>query len=267
VRTSLTGIQNGGTITVEFTDPANSRNAWGAHLTQNTGDSIFWAGHNGTDKLTVWSLQEGSNTYYWRDKGITGYSTSGVGSTTPDDQDWMSECGGGFPGTAVIGATRSSNTIWFAWNAGTDDNFSKAHIEMVQLNLNEEFNKLQQVQVWNNDYAFGYPALSTNACTGEVGMSFEYGGPSNYQDHVVGIWGDYVAYRTTGSNIGTCRFGDYVTIRQATLTTDNPGNMFDAFGYGVNDDGTGAKPDIHYIQFGRPADSCVIINPLYPDAL
>jgi hypothetical protein len=62
VRTSLAGIQAGGTITLEFTDPANapSSKIWGEHLTQNTGDEIFWAGHNGNTKLTVYSLKEGT---------------------------------------------------------------------------------------------------------------------------------------------------------------------------------------------------------------
>jgi hypothetical protein len=71
VRTSLAGIQAGGTITLEFTDPANapSSKIWGEHLTQNTDDEIFGAGHNGNSKLTVYSLKEGSNTYFWRDVG------------------------------------------------------------------------------------------------------------------------------------------------------------------------------------------------------
>ena len=125
------------------------------------------------------------------------------------------------------------------------------------------FHKLQQVQIWNDDYAFAYPALATNACTQEVGLSFEYGGPNNYEDHVVGFWGDFVAYRTTGSNVGTCRFGDYVTIRQASRTHENPGNLFDAFGYGlkkVPPPGAGTDTDIHYVVFGRPAAQCRIIR-------
>jgi hypothetical protein len=258
-RISLAGIQAEGTITIEFSDPVNSRNAWGAHLTQNTGDEIFWAGHKDNGDLTVWSLQEGSNTYFWRDIGISSWARNGLSSTTPDGQDWVSECGGGFPGTAVIGGTRVGNQIWFAWNAGTDNNFQQAHIEMVTLDRTNNFNKTQQVQIWNNDYAFAYPALATNACTDEVGLSFEYGGNGNYENHVVGFWGDFVAYITTGSDVGTCRFGDYVTIRQAPATADNPGNLFTAFGYGLNkvpSPGTGTNVDIHYVLFGRPASSC-----------
>ena len=130
---------------------------------------------------------------------------------------------------------------------------------MAALDRNNNFNLIQQVQIWNSSYAFAYPALSTNACTGEVGLSFEYGGNGNYEDHVVGFWGDYVAYRTTASNLGTNRFGDYVTIRQTAATKKNPGNLFNAFGYGLNTatpPGTGTNVDVHYVLFGRPASYC-----------
>jgi len=93
VRTSLASIQAGGTITLEFTDPANapSSKIWGEHLTQNTGDEIFWAGHNGNTKLTVYSLKEGSNTYFWRDVGISSWANNAPTSTTPDNQDWLAK--------------------------------------------------------------------------------------------------------------------------------------------------------------------------------
>jgi len=163
----------------------------------------------------------------------------------------------------VIGATRSGNQLWFGWSAGTDSNFKQAHVEIVTLDRSNNFSKVQQVQVWNNDYAFGYPAFATNACTGEVGMSFEFGGNGNYENHVVGFWGDFVAYVTSSSNTGTDRFGDYVTIRQAPATESNPGNLFTAFGFGVNSappPATGKQSDIHYVVFGRPASSCQIIR-------
>ena len=94
------------------------------------------------------------------------------------------------------------------WNAATDSNFQQPHVEMVTLDRGNGFNRIQQVQIWNNSFAFGYPALATNACTGEVGLSLEWGGGGNYQNHVVGFWGDFVVYITTASNVGTTRFGD-----------------------------------------------------------
>lgn len=268
-RTSFAGLAAGGTITIEFTDPANGSMAWGSHLMQNTGNEIFWAGHNKNSSMRVFSLAENSNTYFWRDIGVSSWANNAPTSLTPDGQDWLCKnfngCtgGGAFPGNGIIGSTRVSNQLWFAWSAGTDNNFQQPHVEMVTFDRNNNFSKTQQVQIWNNSYAFAYPALTTNACTGEVGLSFEYGGNGNYENHVVGFWGDFVAYITTGSNVGTTRFGDYVTIRQTPPTNADPGNLFSAFGYGLNSvpaPGTGTQTDIHYVLFGRPASSCKLIE-------
>lgn len=65
-------------------------------------------------------------------------------------------------------------------------------------------------------------------------MSFEYGGNGNYENHVVGFWGEFVAYLTASSDAGTDRFGDYVSIRRAPVTRKDPGNLFTAFGFGTN---------------------------------
>lgn len=239
---------------------------------QDTGDEIFWAGHKDNTHLRVFSAQEGSNMYFWRDVGISSWANnSPLTSNTPDNQNWINflfnpttqNPGGGFPDNAVLGGTRVGNQLWFAWSAGTDSNFQQPHIEMVNLDHNNNFSETQQVQIWNNSYAFAYPALATNACTNEVGLSFEFGGGGNYENHVVGFWGDFVAYITTESNAGSTRFGDYVSIRQAPQTDENPGNLFTAFGYGRNSvppPGSGTQSDVHYVLFGRPASSCVNIQ-------
>ncbi len=269
-RTSFAGLQAGGTITLEFTDPANGTMAWGSHVTHDTGDEVFWAGHNNTSSMRVFSLREDSNTYFWRDVGVSIWpNNTPITSLSPDSQNWVNflhnptaqNPGGGFPKAAVIGATRRGNEVWFAWSAGTDSNFPEAHIQMVVLDRNDDFNRISQVQVWNPDFAFAYPALSRNACSFEVGLSFEFGGGGNYQNHVVGFWGDFVAYVTTASDVGSTRFGDYVTIRQAPPTEEDPGNLFTAFGYGRNSvPGSGPISDVRYVLFGRPPSSCIIIE-------
>ncbi len=251
-RIALTGIQAGGTISIDYTNQSDSNVAWGSHLSQNTQDEIFWAGHNGNSDLRVFSWAEGSNTYYWRDVTVSSWSNATLTSLSPDGQDWMNKLSG-FPANSVIGATRSANQLWFAWSAGTDGNFQQPHVEMVTLDRNNNFNVNQQVQIWNNGYAFVYPALATNACTGEVGLSLEYGGNGNYENHVVGFWGDYTVYTTTNSSVGTTRYGDYVTIRQDP-TPNLYGAFFDAFGYGLNAipaPGSGTQTDARYVVFGR----------------
>lgn len=256
-RTSLAGIQAGGTITVEWTNTVNGPSSvtWGEHLTQNTGNKVFWAGHDGNNNLRVFSWAEGSSNYFWRDVGISSWANNAPTSTTPDGINWLAYnfTTGVFPRNGIIGATRSGNSLWFAWTAGTDSNFPKAHVEMVEIDQSNNFNLLQQVQIWGSNVAFAYPALATNACTGGIGLSLEAGGNGNYENNYVGFWGDFVVYQTTDSAVGTDRYGDFSTIRQAPNTTANPGNLFAAFGYGFNKP---HKADIHYILFGRPASSC-----------
>jgi hypothetical protein len=278
-RTSLSGLQAGGTIEIDYTTPSDSGDAWGGHLSQDTGDEIFWAGHEDNSTLRVYSLKEGSNTYYWQNVGISSWANnSPLSSTSPDGQNWIDflfdpttqNPGGGFPANAVLGMTRDfSGRVWFAWSAGTDNNFPRPHVEMVAVNADANnppnLSVNQQVQIWNSAYTFAYPALATNACTGEIGFSLEGGGDGNYENHLVGFWGDFVAYITTESAVGSVRFGDYVTIRQEPATDANPGNLFDAFGYGINavpPPGTGGQSDPHYVVFGRPPSSCAQIGAL-----
>jgi hypothetical protein len=270
-RIRLTDIQAAGTIGIGFTNPNDARMAWGSHISQDTLDEVFWAGHNNNSQMRVFSMAEGSNSYFWRDVGVSSWANnSPVNSLTPDGQNWVNflmnpttqNPGGGFPKNSILGATRVFNQVWFAWSAGTDGNFPRAHVQMVTLDRSNNFNVTQQVQIWNNDFAFAYPALSTNSCTSEVGLSLEFGGNGNYENHVVGFWGDFLVYVTTGSNVGTGRFGDYVTLRQQPATSANPGNLFSAFGYGLNSippPGAGTQVDIHHVVFGRPASSCNVI--------
>jgi len=109
--------------------------------------------------------------------------------------------------------------------------------------VNNNFNLISQQQIWNPNYAFAYPAFGVNA-NNDIGMSLEWGGGGNYENHVVGFWGDYIVYATTNSTVGTGRFGDYVTLRP--YPPDN--KRFSAYGYGI----TGSGADTHYVVFSRP---------------
>jgi hypothetical protein len=241
----LSQIQAAGTIFFDYTTPSDSSLAWGSHITQDTGDEIFWAAHDGNSQLRVFSLAEGSNTYFWRDVGISSWANNTLSSTTPDGNDWLKF---GFPGSSVIGATRSGNQLWFGWNAGTDNNFQQDHVELVTLDRGNNFSTVQQVQIWNNSYAFAYPALATNTCTGEVGLSLGYGGNGNYENHVVGFWGDFVVYITTNSGSGVNRYGDYMTIRQDGFSS------FSALGYGISTVNGAMQSDVRYVVFGRSCE-------------
>jgi hypothetical protein len=259
VRISLSDIKAGGTINFSYTKPSDSGVAWGGHLCQNTRDQIFWAGHNNNSSIRVFNWPESSGNYSWRDISIGSWpatsSTNKMTSTTPDSQDWLNKLSG-FPGNAVLGLARSSgssdqkngNQLYLAWTGAIGNGFPQPQVQWIALDINNNFSLVSQQQVWNPSYAFAYPAFAVNSQNG-LGMSLEFGGGGNYENHVAGFWGDFVVYQTTHSNVGTLRFGDYVTIRQnsADLT------KFDAFGYGLDQSTPPGNPisDVHYIVFGR----------------
>lgn len=253
VRIPLSEIGAGTTIHFFYTDPNKSPMAYGGHLTHNALDEIFWAGHNSNSSIRVFSWQEGSNTYFWRDVGIGSWpnNNANLTSTSPDGQDWLTKLRD-FPVNAVLGSTRVTargNQIWFAWGAPAGNNFRQPHVQWVALDRSNNFSLITQQQIWNSAYAFSYPALAVNS-NGEVGLSLEFGGGGNYENHVVGFWGDFLVYLTTASNSGSTRFGDCVTIRQDA----NRPARFDAFGYGrvaAPPPAGGVRSDTHYVVFGR----------------
>lgn len=248
-RIPLSQIQNSQTINIDYTSPANGNTCYGAHLSQNTGNEIFWAGHKDNSTLRVFSLKEGENTYYWRDIAINSWPNGTISSITKDGTtDWLSF---GFPGHAVIGATRMGNSVWFAWTAAAGGGFPRAHIQMAQINITN-YSLMQQVQVWNNDYAFSYPALATNAA-GELGMSLAWGGNQNWGNNAVGIWGDFIVWYPELSDTAITRWGDYLACRRASPNS----TLWDASGYAVRKNSNfnvGYLFDVYYIQFGRNSD-------------
>jgi len=246
VRVPLKELAAGGTINSRYTNPLAASSDWGSHLTQNPGTTIHWAGHEHTSALRVYSWPDASNDYSWVVVPINSWSTMNYSSTTPspDSSNWLKKLSS-FPHAGVIGATRSGNDLWLAWSAGTDSNFPQPHVEIVDLDISSTPTFKKQVQIWNSSYAFAYPALFAST-TGQIGLSLEYGGNGNFENHVVGFWGDFLVYITTSSNFGVGRFGDYVTIRRDA----NP-KFFDAFGYGMKDVKGSGQSDVHFVIFGR----------------
>lgn len=244
MRLPLREISTGSGFTFWFTQATDGGNAYGGHVSQNTGNEVFWAGHVSNSKMRLFSWKESENTYYWRDRNINSW-TQAYSSNTPSGVNWLSF---GFPGNAVIGLTRRGDEVWYAWNAGAGGGFSNAQIQVVKVRISD-WSVFEQMQIWNNDYAFAYPCFATNS-NGEVGISLGWGGDTTEAHHAAGFMGDFVVYypRLSTSSVG--RYGDYTSIRRYSPN----GSMFDAAGYTTqnNPPPGGQFQDVHYILFGRP---------------
>ncbi|MDD5581296.1 MAG: hypothetical protein PHY16_18755 [Methylobacter sp.] len=264
IRVPLNEIQTGATINFRFTTPSDSASAYGGHLCQNTGDEVFWAGtgspkDNGT--LQVFSWAESSTSYFWRDVALNyNWANGTITSNAPDGNDWLNKLNG-FPRFAVTGATRRGDEVWFAWTASNGDGghggfkFPNPHVQVVKIDVKNGYKLLDHFTIWNNDHAFAYPCLATND-RNEVGICLGWGGNKFYANSAVGILGDFVVWYPELSDIATTRWGDYVSVRQASPQS----GMFAGFGYAILKDSTktaGYRFDPFYILFGRNS----VVNP------
>jgi hypothetical protein len=251
VRIPLTEIQNSQTINIGFTTPSDSSVAYGGHLSQNTGNAVFWAGHNTNSQMRVFTMAEGSNQYAWRDVDIQSWPNATISSIAKDGTtDWLQFLGTSFPGNAVLGITRrNANEVWFSWTASSGSGFKQAQVQVVELDVSK-YSVISQWQIWNDNYAFAFPSLSTNGA-GEVGISLAWGGNQDYGNHAVGFLGDFIVWYPEASDAAITRWGDYVSVRR---NVPEP-NTFDASGYAVfkqTPPATGIRFEPYYIQFRRP---------------
>jgi hypothetical protein len=150
----------------------------------------------------------GINTWF---NGKTSYK-----STCPDGVDWLNFTSG-FNTGYVMGATRKSvEEVWFAWTSASGGGFPNTHIQVAQINVANwpSASLNNQWQIWNPDYAFSHPHLTTNS-NGEVGVALGWGGGSFFASSAVGILGDFIVWYSESSTSCRDRWGDYTMIRPA----------------------------------------------------
>ncbi len=251
-RIPLGEIGSSSTINFRYTNSADGGNAYGAHISQNTGDEAFWAGHidNGTMQIFRW--HESSTSYSWRNLNVNNWPTGAITSANPNGMDWLQKLND-FPGKAVIGITRRNNELWMAWTASSGDGghggfrFPHPHVQVVKMDINN-YHVIEQTQIWNPDHAFAYPCFATNS-RNEVGVVLGWGGGGTFNGNTaVGIMGDFVVWYRDGSTWSTNRWGDYVTARRSG-TNDQ---LFGGFGFvttGTTNANYAFEP--FYVLFGR----------------
>lgn len=258
-RIPLSELQASVTINFQFTNQADSTNARGGNVSQNTLDEVFWAGHIDNSTIRIWNMKEGSNNYSWRDVDVANWPRNTLVSNGPNGNNWLdynfTSKGWQFPDDAVIGITRRGNELWLAWTASSGNGgfggfeFPHPHVQLVKINI-DNYSKIDQMQIWNPDLAFAYPSLATNS-DNEVGVTLGWGGGGTFNaNSAVGIMGDYVVWFRDGSTWTHTRWGDYVTVRRSSPDA----RMFAGFGYVILQDATttaGYRFDPYYVLFGR----------------
>ena len=251
VRIPLSQIAASTTINMDYLNYAT--NAYPSRVTRNTGTEAYWAIHNNTSQMKIFSWTEGSNLIYSRDVNVASWYnsvTTPYTSLTPDGQNWVHFLQGHVPADSPVGATVAGNNLWFAWTAPGAPGIPYTHIRLAHLNRTN-FSVIKNDAIWNSNYAYAYGFLNTNA-NGEVGMSYGWGGVTQYVNSAVAfLTGTRHFWGTAVGNTGTGRYGDFLGIRVDSQDT----KCFVTAGMAVKSTGGGTNyGDLVYSEFGRQGD-------------
>jgi len=252
LRIPFAGLQ-GGPVTAQ---PFTSRDLQSFRVAQNCGKTAYFAAHQDTSTLSVFSWDESQKTPVPTAVGVARWiGGNGYQSRTPDGRRWLDRAD-----PRLTGATMTGSEVWFAWAVDQNSNHRPnpfiqiARIDVTNLTL------LENINVFDNASATCYGALNTNA-NGEVGISYMIGGGPLFPSHVIGILTGtrkdvVVASSDRGPldpSSGKGEWGDYLTVRP--LFPDQ--KLFAATGYTMIGPGDGSNQDAtpRFVVFGRSSDT------------
>ena len=254
VRIPLNELAAGGTINFQYTDPAQATTAFFGHLVQQTGSQAVWVGQRDNSTLEIFTMPDAGNTYSSFTAGVATWPNGTLSSTGPDGNDWLTKLESSMRFAVTGGVQRDNGNIALAWTAskgaGTAGGFDfpNTHARVVEVDMAAQ-SVVSEMQVWNPDYAFAYPALAVNA-QGELGIILGWGGTNNHANCAMGIIGGFVVWFRDDSTRTVQRFGDYLTTRPAQRDR----SLFNGFGYFVSEvagDPNSCTYTPYYVRYGR----------------
>jgi hypothetical protein len=230
----------------------------GYRVAQNCGSTAFFATHEDTSTLRVFS---------WREKNKRPTSKlvpvsrwiggNGYHSRTPDGRRWLDRID-----SRLTAATLAGNELWFAWTVDRGSNQrDKPFIQIARID-SKTVAVIENVNLFDPNSATAYPALSTNR-SNEVGISYFIGGGTRFPSAVVGVLSGARRHATVAASgrgplpddDGSHQWGDYLTIRPAFPD----GVLFAATTYvmkgGGSGNGTNRDCTPHFVLFGRRKDA------------
>jgi hypothetical protein len=252
VRLPIAGIQSGQVTAQKFV----SFDLQSFRVAQNCGTTAFFAAHQDTSTLQVFSWDEGQDTPVGQAVGVARWiGGNGYQSRCPDGRRWLDRAD-----PRITGATLAGNELWFAWSVDTGSNQRPG--PFVQIARIDASNRtlLENINIFDQDSAICYGALSTNA-NNEVGISYAIGGGPKFPSHVVGILTgtrkDVMAAAgergpLPDQSSGNGEWGDFLTVRPVYPNR----TLFAATGYTMKGPGDGSNRDCtpRFVIFGRSSD-------------
>ncbi|MDN4614143.1 hypothetical protein P5G50_06720 [Leifsonia sp. F6_8S_P_1B] len=252
VSLSLQELAAGGALGYGYTDPLDAMYQFSC-LSQQNPSNVYSVAIKDASTLQAMFFDDGAGVYSFHDITVGQFPTAtDLSSKDPDGIDWLTR------GVANVSASVvRGDDLWIAWDAaasgsGDSPTFKNAHVRLARVDRTS-WTRLEERQVWNDDYAFAYGCLAIGP-NGDVGYGVAVGGSSDYPNSCFGILGDYVVYfrdtSTATAGAGSePRWGDYITVRPSV----RDGRRFAAFGYfTVKASGGGETQSPYFLSYGRP---------------
>jgi hypothetical protein len=264
VRIPLASIDSGPVTASKFV----SMELQSFRVAQNCGSVGYFAAHEDTSTLSVFSWPEGAAAPTPKSVAVARWiGGNGYRSRTPDGHRWLDRAD-----PRITGATLAGGDLYFAWSVDAGSNQRpRPFVQIARIDAGN-LTLLDNINVFDSDSAIAYGALSTNA-NDEVGISYMLGGGSKFPSHVVGILTGtrrdvVVAAGDRGPlddpDTGKGEWGDYLTVRRMFPNQ----KLFAATGYTLKGPGDGSNRDATplFVVFGRAEDVGPVAAPLPGEA-
>jgi hypothetical protein len=258
IRIPIDSIDSGQVTAVPFVRP--DLNSF--RVAQNCGTRAFFATHQDTSTLNVFTWDEGQAAPVQNAVEVARWIPgNGFQSRTPDGRTWLDRAD-----PRLTGATLAGTELYFAWGVNANSNHRPQPFVQIARIDSANLTLLENINVFDPASATCYGALSTNA-DGEVGISYMIGGGLRFPSHVVGMLTGtrkdaIVAAGERGPlpnpRNGNGEWGDYLTLRPV-FKDKKPQALFAATGYTMKGagDGDGSNRDCtpRYVVFGRASNA------------
>jgi hypothetical protein len=222
----------------------------GLRATQGALTTMYFGADADSGKLRIFSWPENSNNLKVADVVVQDWDQGKAVARCPDQNDWMDRTD-----TRITAAWADQGTIGFAWTAPQDGFFRFPQVRMAILKA-DTLSVIAEPIIWNNEFAFALPSIATSP-SGDLGISFHYGGNFHFPSHAVGVlhpidrwhssnWNLHVVAGTRGLHAPlTGGWGDYGAVR--TLTNDP--ETWATVGYTLQ--GTQSEVQLDYVEFKK----------------
>ncbi len=206
-------------------------------LCQGATDIMYFAGHrnNTTLRAYLWGDVQTPGQIVWGDITHTGFPNGGWNAAGPDGRNFAQGCDNRILGAYVLHPTSGDpdTFLGFMWSVGLGNGYAYPWVQIVgsrsdAIVVSGSAGATLESGIWNNDYAWIYPAVTPNP-RGDLGGTVCAGGGAFQPEARVYIadGGDWNAWEsrlmaasTSGPPIPDAthpyRWGDFYTVRRAS---------------------------------------------------